>query len=889
MESQIEEIIESKKKLFLKNKKYFLENDWSQKIVVDEADVYGSYKKQIGAKIKEFTIQNQVVSVMLQHLKRFLKRIAGVDVSENTQAFLDESLEIIEIHTKRVDDYVDSIDINEIDNMDVRSEELQFHNQISKEAEVVQDKITELGLRSSKVADTSGISFRDDVKAPLSMHWVLSELYPEIKKKVEEKGIDFDTPPKNEMLIYMDNVPVWDTKLHYWEQKTDTLQFYIDEFKKLRNGIRIDDVYISGWAYYHMNVFKTNIPRKVWNETSQKWVNKDNIMNPPLRDSDWMLFENRRIQEETNTKFMLVAATRRAAKTTSEASMLGHAATIGLKELLCSGSSDKDLGQLSKNFKVDIQNKNPAFAVYNVTNDWTKRIELGIKKKDGQTIPLSTLHVINTDGGNNKEVYAGFTSDIVVGDEIFKSSFLEALEGLIPAMVGDDGTIRCYGMLSGTGGTESLSADGHKALSDPETYEILPMQWDILERGVPEEYRTWQEDKNKPFGTFIPGQCRVDMPKIDSNLADYLGKPESEELRKIKIKVTDWEKASKIIEERREKVIKDKLKYNKEIVYCPKKPSEIFMSGKMSRFIDILDVAKAHRDYLLQTGLWDARKNLFKDSNGIYRTAKSTKELAPFPHKGGTIDAPFLIFEDPPIVKPKFGTFTGGFDDYATDDSDTDSVATFYVVKNEIFGDPFSNKIVASLSFRPEKHKEVWQKWHELMDAYNLDRTAFGENFNYGIKDYLDKFHLADKYLAPSVDFSVAFSIPNNGKRKTGWNPTTSKRFLFDIFVDYCTETFEREREDGTVEIIRGVQRIDDIGLLDEIIGWSENANVDRITAAMGAFAYGHYLRSSYLWKPFNYKNPNLQEETVEKPKERKAYSPYSSSKRRSFYGSGRR
>ena len=177
MESQIEEIIESKKKLFLKNKKYFLENDWSQKIVVDEADVYGSYKKQIGAKIKEFTIQNQVVSVMLQHLKRFLKRIAGVDVSENTQAFLDESLEIIEIHTKRVDDYVDSIDINEIDNMDVRSEELQFHNQISKEAEVVQDKITELGLRSSKVADTSGISFRDDVKAPLSMHWVLSELY----------------------------------------------------------------------------------------------------------------------------------------------------------------------------------------------------------------------------------------------------------------------------------------------------------------------------------------------------------------------------------------------------------------------------------------------------------------------------------------------------------------------------------------------------------------------------------------------------------------------------------------------------------------------------------------------------------------------------------------
>ena len=237
-------------------------------------------------------------------------------------------------------------------------------------------------------------------------------------------------------------------------------------------------------------------------------------MSPPLRDSDYMIFENRALQEKNNILFMFIAATRRAAKSTSEASMLGHAATIGMKELLCAGASDKDLGQLAKNFKVDIQNKNPAFAVINVTNDWTKKVELGIKKKDGQTIPLSTLHIINTDGGNNKEIFAGFTPDIMVLDEAMKEKFLEALEGLIPAMAGDDGTIRCFGILTGTGGTEALSADGLKCLNDPETYEILPMQWDILERGVPEHLKTWQEDKQKPFGTFIPGQCRVDMPKL---------------------------------------------------------------------------------------------------------------------------------------------------------------------------------------------------------------------------------------------------------------------------------------------------------------------------------------------------------------------------------------
>lgn len=858
MEDQIAELRDNKNKLFVKNKKYILENNWSENPMVGikkgDKDDYKELKSLIDYKKKEFKIQNDIIKGMLQHLKRFLKRIKGADISQETQDFLDEGLEIIELHTNRVDYYVDNIDISEIENIDVRSDELQFHNEISKEVDLVLDEVTTLGLRNSKVADTSGISFRDDVKAPLSMHWVLSEQYPEIKKKLEEKGVDIDNPPiNNEMLIYMDDVPVWDTNLHYWEQKTETLIFYSSEFFKLKNGIRIDDIYISGWAYYHMNVFKANIPRKIWNDVSKKFINKDNIMSPPLRDSDWMIFETRSLQEKTNTLFSFLAATRRAAKTTSEASMLGHAATIGLRELLCAGASDKDLGQVAKAFKVDLQNKNKAFSVLNVTNDWTKKIELGIKRKDGQTILLSTLNVINTDGGNNKEIFAGFTPDLLVYDEVMKSIFLETLEGLLPAMAGDDGTIRCFGLLSGTGGSEALSADGLKALNDPETYEILPMQWDILERGVPESLWTWKEDKLRPFGTFIPGQCRVDMPKIESTLADYLGKPDVKELKKIKIKITDWEKANKIIEDRREKVIKDKTKYNKEIIYCPKKPSEIFMSGKQNRFP--VEEAKAHKQYLLETGLWDRRFDLIKDTEGNIKQIPSKKPLAEFPHKGGIIDAPFLIFEDIPKEKPKFGLYVGGFDDYAAEDSETSSLSTFYVKKNTVVGDPFSNKIVASIAFRPERHADVWEKWLLLMEAYNLTQTTFGENFNYEIKTFLDRRQLSEKYLAPSLDFTASFNIPNNGKRKTGWNPSTAKKFLFENFIEECNETVEIELENGVVKYLKGVQLIDDIGLLDEIIMWSENLNVDRIISAMAAYGYCHYLRTANMWKTTMYKN----------------------------------
>ena len=278
------------------------------------------------------------------------------------------------------------------------------------------------------------------------------------------------------------------------------------------------------------------------------------------------------------------------------------------------------------------------------------------------------------------------------------------------------------------------------------------------------------------------------------------------------------------------------------------------MSGKVSPFP--ITEAKAHRDYLLESGKWDRRRDLYRDSNGNIKSELTSKQLAPFPHRGGNIDAPFLLLEDIPETRPKFGQYTGGFDDYKQDSSDSDSLATFYVFKSPTLGDPFSNKLVASLAFKPEKHSLVHEKWLLLMEAYGLDGTTFGENEDYAIKDYLDRKHLADRYLAQSLDFTKTFNIANNLKRTTGWSPSTSKKTIFKLFVDYCNEEYEVEDVDGKMITLKGVQLIDDIGLLDEIIAYTPNTNVDRITGAMGAIAYSHYLVSSYKWKE-NQRTPN--------------------------------
>lgn len=894
MSKFIKDFTEKNKPQFIKYKEYISSNDWRTKFTDEEenpAAIKAKFKSPVQLKRDEFVTQNNLVNIIIDRLKYF---VAKTQADQHTKGFKDlvkTVFDIVDLHKERVDNYIAVSDISDIKNTDLRTEEIDFHSILFKAVSSIDDTVLALNIKED-ADETAGISFYNNMKAPLSMHEVLTggenPMFPEVIRVLEVMKIDFTSPPKNEMHIHNPNPPKWNPEKHYWEQDRDTLQYFCDEFKKIKNGINIDGYYISGWMYYHLNVFMTPIPEPYYNENSGKWESRDIIKNPPLRDSEEFVFQNYNLAVD-NQVMLFLAATRRAAKTTLLASHLDHAATIGKKELLCAGTSSKDLGQIAKNFKTSIANKNAAFAIFNVSNDWTKEIEIGLKSKNNKTIKLSTLKIVNLEQNNDNksEVLAGFTPDVFILDEIFKGYFLNALEGLKPALNGainpKTGTVgkRCTPILSGTGGNDSLGKDAMQVLNFPKENEILDMQWKLLERGVPEEFITWKEDKKTPFGTFIPGQMSVGMPKNTSNLAEFL-KINSEKLRKIPIQVTDWEKALKVITERREAKMGNKVSYIKEVVYIPVKPSEIKISGRVSPFP--MAEAKAHRDYLLQTGKWDRRRDIYRDSQGVIRLDVSRKDLAEFPHKGGHVDAPFLIFEDPPKDKVKWGTYTAGFDDYATDDSDTDSVATFYIMKNKILGDEFSEKVVASISFRPQRHPEVYEKWLLLMEAYQLDGTCFGENFNYAIKDFLDRHKLAEKYLASSLTFTESFNLPNNKKRTTGWNPTVAKKTLFNLFVDYCNEEFEVEQEDGTVLFLKGVQRIDDIWLLEEIIQWSENSNVDRITAAMGACGYIHFLNSSSRWRVLK-KEEKRTESNKAKPQRPKNF--YSSQNRtRNFYRS---
>lgn len=865
---------------FRKYKKYIEENDWRNLTW----DSVGKPKTDVDIRKGEFDVQNDLVKAIVERLKTFVKKAEGDHHLKIFKDFVKDTLKIIELHNDRSDKYTTDSNISSIKDVDLRAGEVAFHNHLFKAVSSIEDAVSALNIKED-ATEANSISFHENTKiAQLCMHEILYKEYPSIKRIIDSMGIDFTSPPKNEMHIHNENPPQWNPDKHYFLQEKETLQYYVDEYKKLENGIIIDGLEMEPWLYFHINHFVTEIPTVIVNKQTGEEKIKKVVKVPPLRDNEYYIIQDNYREARKTGKILFIAATRRLFKSTGLASHLYHKAITGGKELLVAGGSAKDLGQLEKNIKVCSSNINPAFAVNNISSDWTKKIPLGIRTKANKILSQCIIHIVNLDGGLNSEILAGYTPDALCVDECLKQPFIEQLNGAKPSFDTPNGML-CTPILSGTGGDEEMSRDGHKVLNDPKSYKVLEMNWDALERGVPTEEITWSR---RNFGTFAPAamSAKTGMIKVKSNLAKYLNRPDSKELEKIEILLTDWATCNKIIDFDRASLSNDRESLTKEIVYYPKDASEIFKSGKTSPFDRCLPEARAHKEFLISTGKWDRRRELYRDSNGDIQVKLSTKELAKFPHKGGIVDAPFLIFEDPPKEKPKYGTYIGSFDDYAVEDSDTDSVSTFYVIKNKILGDPFSEKIVASISFRPEKHSTVHEKWLMLMEAYNLEGTSFGENFNYAIKDYLDRKHVADKYLAPSLDFTQSFNLPNNLKRKTGWSPII-KRSLFNLFVDYCNEEFEFEQEDGSVLTLKGVQRIDDIWLLEEIIQYTDQLNVDRLSSAQACVSFMHYLNSSFKWRPGVYKKEEPTEKI--KPKQERPISHYNTGRNRGFYSKGRR
>jgi hypothetical protein len=807
-----------------KYKKFIDENDWS--IERSKAE------RESGWKIEEGLVKS-----ILNRLVYFIKKAEGDMHLKITQTTITNLKDVIDAHLERVDDYVQREDITEYKDKHRVKEEIDFQDSLFSSATKIYDTLSTLPIDNTFT--DSLVTFYDKQHATLPLRNVVESAFFKVKNKVESLSVDWNVSTSKELFINMDpkDIPPYNPNKHYWEQDESTIQFWNEELTKMTKGVNINGYHFHPWLYFHGNFFKARVP--VSAEIGDK------VMSPFIRDNEWFFIENYE-EAKIKKKILAITGSRRFAKTTTIASQTHwKALTLPHSENLVAGGSAKDLGQVEKNLKLSFNNIEAAFRVPMIKKDWSDKAVLGVKSMMHTPYEQSKIHIINLNkGGNlNSELLAGYTPDSFILDEYLKFSFLDALEGAKPAFQTPYGW-RCVPILTGTGGNEDLSQDALKMLSDPGAYDVLVMNWDRLNNMVtdPKEV-TWQMNK---FGTFVPAQMSVKdgIVKKDSNMAEYL-KLDNKDLAKVKMQITDWEQANKVIREDRKKKEGQPDAIRKEKIYYPIDTDEIFLSGKTNPYPAV--EAKKRKDAIIAAGDVGKRVTLHRNSEGKVYYELSDKEYPLFPFPGGFHDSPVTIFEEPPENPDTTSMlYIAGLDDYKHESSDGDSLGSFVIHKRTYQMGEWDDRIVASYHARPDPHSEFHRIGLMLLELYGA--VCFMENEDMDFKTYLDKKYLTDKYLLKGVNFLSEFGMNVNKNREFGWQPTTkNKRNLLGQSITYTKEEMEIKDEDGNiVSSVLGVNRINDVKILDEIINFKEGGNYDGITAWMSALGYVHYLDSTY-------------------------------------------
>ncbi len=161
-----------------------------------------------------------------------------------------------------------------------------------------------------------------------------------------------------------------------------------------------------------------------------------------------------------------------------------------------------------------------------------------------------------------------------------------------------------------------------------------------------------------------------------------------------------------------------------------------------------------------------------------------------FPHNGGNIECPILMFEDVPEVRPPYGLYVAGLDDYKQEKSDGDSLGAIYIFKRQLINDQYSYKIAASLVTRPAPHTKFYRQIKMLLDGYNAICLMENEDIGF-IEDLAGQNVVMEQYLQKTFNMSGDVSIQGNGNRQFGLSPTANKKTVIGAVVKYCNKNIK--------------------------------------------------------------------------------------------------
>lgn len=526
------------------------------------------------------------------------------------------------------------------------------------------------------------------------------------------------------------------------------------------------------------------------------------------------------------------------------------------------GSSKEDLMSLGEYLEFGLDNIHPYLRINRTGNDWFKEVIMGTKTVNNIRDVHARIRITNIDSGKAGASLktASGTPYTSIYDEVGKFPFLAAyLQGRPAHMM--HGRMRGMMICSGTGGNVEKSQDAQKVMNNPAEYGFIVMNYDLLNKRCLKP--TWRISQS---GCFVPAQMSHAYEKKETTLDKYLGVENAPGLKKIKIKVSDFDKNTGIIKSRLDELVKkDRALYVQERMAFPLSIDDCFLNTNVNRF-PVEDALK-HKSRLLEEGRPGKTVDIYQIDGMKMGYNFSDKQLADYPFQGGNIDSPVVIYEDPPEEGGVFDyTYVSSLDPYKSDKADTDSVGSFYVLKRYVkINDPFAYCMVASYASRPPSSDDFCRNCEILQEAYGA--KCLMENADRMYEFYLTR---RNKQLMLLEDGErLAGKIIRAGARqnnKLGLAPTVpNQRMLFNTVIQYCWEDVVVGYDDDGNEITqKGIYRIPDIELLDEIIAFGPGTNTDRI------IAFGHALLLAKYYDDMGYMPESTTQKENQKKRERK-------------------
>lgn len=526
------------------------------------------------------------------------------------------------------------------------------------------------------------------------------------------------------------------------------------------------------------------------------------------------------------------------------------------------GSSKEDLMSLGEYLEFGLDNIHPYLRINRTGNDWFKEVIMGTKTVNNIRDVHARIRITNIDSGKAGASLktASGTPYTSIYDEVGKFPFLAAyLQGRPAHMM--HGRMRGMMICSGTGGNVEKSQDAQKVMNNPAEYGFIVMNYDLLNKRCLKP--TWRISQS---GCFVPAQMSHAYDKETTTLDKYLGIEKATGLKKIDIQVSKFDDNTKKIKSRLDELVKkDRALYVQERMAFPLSIDDCFLNTNVNRF-PVEDALK-HKSRLLEEGRPGKTVDIYQIDGMKMGYHFSDKQLADYPFQGGNIDTPVVIYEDPPEEGGVFDfTYVSGQDPYKSDKADTDSVGTFYVLKRYVkINDPFAYCIVASYASRPPSSDDFCRNCEILQEAYGA--KCLMENADRMYELYLTR---RNKQLMLLEDGErLAGKIIRAGARqnnKLGLAPTVpNQRMLFNTVIQYCWEDVVVGYDDDGNEITqKGIYRIPDIELLDEIIAFGPGVNTDRI------IAFGHALLLAKYYDDMGYMPESTTQKENQKKRERK-------------------